>query len=118
MFRILISTLCTVALCAVALAAPKNRPAKSSRALICYSTSETRERIARHKLLNPLMLLRAAARRNRAQPLRSRLCRRGNLLIYQFVLLQRDGKVLRSYVNARNGKTLVGRPSAPPKPGK
>jgi hypothetical protein len=74
--------------------------------LRCYSSKETRDRIARFKLANPLMLLRAAARRYRAQPLRSALCRKGNILAFRFVLLRRDGKVLLRYVNARTGKAI------------
>lgn len=80
-------------------AAPKGR-AK----LKCYTSKETRDRIARLKLSNPLMLMRSASRRFRAQPLRSALCRRGGVLMYRFVLLRRDGKVVVTYVNARAGR--------------
>jgi hypothetical protein len=80
--------------------------------LRCYSPKETRERIARLKLANPLMLLRAAARRNKGQPLRSTLCRRGSVLVYRFLLLRPDGKVVRTYVNARTGKAgKTGKPA-------
>lgn len=88
-------------LAATAQAAPKPRAVQQ-----CFSVRETRDHIAKLKLANPLMLLQAAARRYRAQPLRSRLCRRGNLLIYTFVLLRRDGKVLEVVANARTGKPL------------
>lgn len=79
---------------------------KSRNQIRCYSSKDTRDRIARLKLANPLILLRAAARRYKAQPLRSALCRRRNILMYRFLLLRRDGKVVRTYVNARNGRYL------------
>lgn len=96
-----------VILAGILLFLPQGEAASKARAKFrCYSSKDTRVTIARLKLANPLMLLRAAARRNRAQPLRSALCRRDSLLMYRFVLLRRDGKVLRMYVNARTGRTL------------
>lgn len=76
-----------------------------SRPLKCYSAKETRERIARHRLANPLILMRRFSRRYRAQPLRSRLCRQRNVLVYQFLLLRRDGRVIRAYAPARRSKS-------------
>ena len=106
MLRFFLAISVLLALGFAAQAAPKPRPAQQ-----CYSVKETRERIARLKLANPLMLMQAAARRNRAQPLRSRLCRRGNLLFYTFVLLRRDGKVLELVANAKTGKAVNFKPA-------
>ena len=88
---------------------PASAAPKARSKLKCYSPKEMRDKIAKQNLSNPLMLLRAAARRHRAQPLRSALCRRGNVLMYRFVLLRRDGKVVVTYVSARTGKLVSGR---------
>lgn len=102
MFRYCIGIVGILAITSALAAGPNVRPA-----IQCYSAKDTRDRIARLKLANPLILMQALARRNRAQPLRSRLCRRGNLLAYEFVLLRKDGKVLVLTVNARNGKAVT-----------
>ncbi len=84
--------------------APVERP------IICFSARETSDRVARLRLANPLMTMRTNARRLRADPLRTRLCRGGTVLIYELSLIRRDGKVTQVYVNAQTG-----RPMAPPR---
>ncbi len=72
--------------------------------LSCFTVKETSERVARLRLFNPLMAMRTTARRLKAEPLRTRLCRSGPRLVYELSLIQRDGKVQRVYLNAQNGK--------------
>lgn len=90
--------------------AADNRDAPVERPIVCFSAREMSDRVARLRLANPLMTMQANARRLRADPLRTRLCRTGNRLIYELSLIRRDGKVTQVYVNAQNG-----RPMAPPR---
>lgn len=76
----------------------------------CLSPSETRAAIARNKLANPMPALRTLARRSQAEPLRSRLCRINERFVYEMTMLRRDGRVVRVFVDAQDGRTLVPRP--------
>ena len=80
------------------------------RALACLPPSEARAVIARNKLANPLPALRSAARRAQAEPLRSRLCRMEDRLVYEMTMLRRDGKVVRVFVDAQDARTPVSAP--------
>ena len=82
--------------------APPARPA-----LACVAAAETRAAIVRHKLADPSPALRALARRGQAEPLRSRLCRMEDRFVYEMALLRRDGKVVRVYVDAQDGRTQI-----------
>ncbi|MBM3609513.1 MAG: hypothetical protein FJX29_13890 [Alphaproteobacteria bacterium] len=75
--------------------------------LHCYSARETSERVARLRLHNPLMAMRTTARRIKADPLRTRLCRSGPRLVYELSLIRRDGKVQKVYLNAQNGSPVT-----------
>ena len=44
---------------------------------------------------------------DRAEALSTRLCRKGELLLYEIDLLRRDGRVLKVFVDAVSGKPLV-----------
>ena len=89
------------------LAIPAAEPvAQPGRA--CLSASETRAAIARHRLVEPLGALRAAARKAQAEPLRSRLCRRNGRFVYEMALLRRDGRVVRVFLDAASGAPIAG----------
>jgi hypothetical protein len=72
----------------------------------CYSPAQTRVEIARHKLSDPLVALRDAARSHRAEPLVSRLCKWKDDWVYEMTLLPKNGKVTRVYVNAADGSPM------------
>lgn len=95
-------------------AAPARAPhvveAQQRAGVTCMSPSEARNAISRKKLANPLSALRAVARRSQAEPLRSRLCRMNERFVYEMTMLRRDGKVLRVFVDAQDGRTPVARP--------
>ncbi|MDP2357156.1 MAG: hypothetical protein Q8M31_13995 [Beijerinckiaceae bacterium] len=76
----------------------------------CMTPAEARAAIARHKLANPLPALRSAARRAQAEPLRSRLCRMDDRLVYEMTMLRRDGKVVRVFVDAQDARTPLSAP--------
>ncbi len=82
------------------------KPGASERPQACYTAREMSDRVARLRLSNPLIAMQSNARRLRADPLRTRLCRSGGRLIYELSLIRRDGKVLRIHVNAQNGRTI------------
>ncbi len=75
--------------------------------LTCLPPSEARTVITRNKLANPLPALRSIAQRGRAEPLRSRLCRMDDRFVYEMTMLRRDGKVVRVFVDAQDGRTPV-----------
>ena len=78
--------------------------------VVCMAQSEARVAIARNKLASPLPALRALARRTQAEPLRSRLCRINERFVYEMTMLRRDGKVVRAFVDALDGRTPVPSP--------
>ena len=80
------------------------------RPIVCFSAREMNDRVSRLRLHNPLLAMQSNARRLRAEPLRTRLCRTGNRLVYELSLIRRDGKVMQVYLNAQSG-----RPIAPPR---
>ena len=70
---------------------------------VCYTPRETRAAIDEFKLADPFAALREASRSMRAEPLISRLCKWGDMWVYEMTLLPQDGKVTRVYVNAEDG---------------
>lgn len=87
--------------------APLVADAQQRPGLACLSQSEARAAISKNKLANPLPALRAIAQRSRAEPLRSRLCRMDDRFVYEMSMLRRDGKVVRVFVDAHDGRTPV-----------
>lgn len=75
--------------------------------IVCFSARDMNDRVARLRLANPLIVMQSNARRLRAEPLRTRLCRSGARLIYELSLIRRDGRVLLIYVNAQNGRLMA-----------
>lgn len=79
---------------------------KPPRGRVCFNQAETRERIAAHRLTDPMRALRVG--RQQGEALRARLCRwKPDEFIYEIYVLRRDGRVVRVYMNAGNGQ-LVG----------
>jgi len=92
--------------------APANPPGDNKetaveRPIVCFSARETSDRVARLRLFNPLIAMQTNARRLRADPLRTRLCRSGGRLVYELSLIRKDGKVLKVYLNAQTGRPLA-----------
>ena len=90
----------TLALAAASPAAVEGR--------ICYSNAQTRAQIAAHKLVEPFKLMKEAAALVKAEPIRGRLCRWNDSLVYEISLLRRDGQVLRVFMNAATGQRMGG----------
>lgn len=69
----------------------------------CLSPAEAREAVARGGLALPAAAQRQAMAHVQAEPLRNRLCRWNNDLVYEITLLRLDGKLAHVFVAARNG---------------
>ncbi len=92
---------------AVALCLPAMAAADVTRT--CLTAAETRTAIAENGLLDPLNVLKSTAGTTKAEPLRNRLCRWNQDFVYEISLLRHDGKVIRTFVRASDGKTINGR---------
>jgi uncharacterized membrane protein YkoI len=79
------------------------QPAQQSE---CYSTAETRDKIAAQGLSEPFRSMQKAAARFEAQALAAKLCRRDDNFVYEISLLRRDGRIVRSLFDAKTGKII------------
>ena len=61
---------------------------------ICYTPTETRERVVTQKLHEPFALMREASAYARAEALAGKLCHWNDLDIYEITLLRPDGRVI------------------------
>jgi hypothetical protein len=82
--------------------------------LQCYSVADTRREIAEHKLADPFPSMQAAGVLVQAEPLTARLCRSGDVFIYEISLLRRDGHIVKTLVDAASGKPRPPRLEAKP----
>lgn len=88
-------------------AAPRPRVeiARAPRGRVCFNQAETREKITQRRLTDPIDATRSG--RAEGEVLRTRLCRwKQEDLVYEVFVLRRDGRVLRLYINAQNGKAV------------
>ena len=85
-----------IACCAGAAAEPNQRQ--------CFSTVETRNKIAADGLSEPFAAMRHAATHSQAEPIGARLCRWDDDFVYEISLLRRDGRVVRSFIDAKSGE--------------
>ena len=81
---------------------------------VCLSTSETREEIKSHHLLEPFVALKSAAAaisspKNKAEALSAKLCRLGEEYVYEIALLHRDGRLVHVVMSAVTGKLINAR---------
>lgn len=83
---------------------PDSRAKEGPPGLECFSVAQTRQKIAQHRLAEPFPLMRAESSANQADALSTRLCRLGELFLYEINLLRRDGRVIRVFVDAASGK--------------
>lgn len=74
----------------------------------CYSSAETRERVAGGRLREPLELMRKASAMTRAEALAVKLCHWNDVDIYEISLLRRDGALIRVFMNAMTGQVIGG----------
>jgi hypothetical protein len=61
----------------------------------CFSTEQTREKIETHKLTDPFVSMRAAARQLGGEALGGRLCRLEEALIYEISVFRPDGRIVK-----------------------
>ena len=91
-------------------AAPLSGGAALAATRACLDAAQSRAAVQEHKLANPAVAQRAAARHaGGGEFLRSRLCRWNDEYIYEITLLMRDGKIARVDIRASDG-VVVGKP--------
>ena len=76
---------------------------------LCFSKTETRERIRSEHLAEPFAIVRSTAGAVHGDALGARLCRDNGVLFYEISVLDRNGRVIRTTVDA-----TTGRPQAKP----
>lgn len=82
--------------------------AKAEHSGGCLTVAESREALRGQKLATVAMAQGEAARRAHAEPLRGRLCRWNDELVYEIILLREDGKLTRVSVRAKDGSVVGG----------
>jgi uncharacterized membrane protein YkoI len=73
---------------------------------VCLSSSETREEIAAHRLLEPFAALKSAAGIAKSEALSAKLCRLGEEFVYEIALLDHRGRLAHLVINAATGKLI------------
>ncbi|MGO9673892.1 MAG: PepSY domain-containing protein [Methylocella sp.] len=77
----------------------------------CFSTAETRDKIAAHGLSEPLRSIEKAAAHFQAEALGAKLCRRNDAFVYEISLLRRDGKIVHGVYDAKTGQIVEPKPA-------
>lgn len=72
----------------------------------CMNARDTREAVGEHKLLEPLEAVRSVQSTTRAELLSTKLCRWNEDFVYEVTFLRRDGRVVRVFMNAKDGKVI------------
>lgn len=98
--RILLA-LALVILANATAAAAENAPAPRAAGRTCFSTAQTRDRIADGGLIEPFALVRAKARELRAEAISIKLCQTGERLTYDVDFLRPDGRVVHAQFEAK-----------------
>jgi hypothetical protein len=73
---------------------------------VCFPTSETREEIKAHRLLEPFVALKNATVAGKVEALSAKLCRLGEEYVYEIALLHRDGRLVHVVMSAVTGKLV------------
>ncbi len=79
-------------------------------ATACLTPQEMRETVPNKHLTDASHLIKHVSGEHHAELVNAKLCRQGELYIYEFTLLPRDGKVVRVSVDAVTGQILSGKP--------
>lgn len=94
-----------------ALVTATSAKADADRVRSCASPSQAHELLIQQKFIAPFRALAEAVRASQAEAVGVQLCRLGEAFVYDVTLLQRDGRVSHSLVNARTGVLVsTGRP--------
>ncbi len=93
-----------VAMICIAATGPARAQAPAAAKGVCFATSETREAIKAHHLLEPFVALKSAAVTVKAEALSAKLCRLGDEFVYEIALLHTNGRLVHVVMNAVTGK--------------
>ncbi len=78
-------------------------------AATCFSIPQARIEIARNHLAGSFKVMAEIAKQYRSEALAGKLCRKGELFIYEVTLLRHDGRVIHVFANARDGHVTKAR---------
>lgn len=76
----------------------------------CLAPYEARQIVASQHLIEPLQVMRAMGSLSRAEPVSIKLCDWGQAYVYEVILLHREGRLLRVFVDGITGKTVSPKP--------
>lgn len=90
---------------AVALVLPPSSFAKEGvEGQECFSTAQTRQKIAQHRLVDPFLATQHARNLETGDAISERLCEIAGAYVYEIVLLRHDGRTVKVHVDASSGK--------------
>ena len=90
---------------ACALVSPPSAFAKESvEGQECFSTAQTRQKIAQHRLVDPFLATQHARNVEPGDAISERLCEVAGAYVYEIVLLRLDGRTVKVHVDASSGK--------------
>lgn len=72
----------------------------------CFSTAQTRQKIAQHHLVDPFLATQHARNVEAGDAISERLCDISGTYAYEIVLLRHDGRTVKVHVDAATGKAL------------
>lgn len=84
--------------------APERAPTRPQ----CFSIAQTRAEIEAHRLVDPFVSMRNIAIYANGEPLGARLCRHGEVFIYEINVLRHDGRIVKVLVDAVSGQPQPG----------
>lgn len=73
----------------------------------CIQPAQAHELLIEQKFVAPFRALREAIRAGQGEAVGVQLCRLGEAFVYDITLLQRDGRVSHTLVNARTGAAMA-----------
>lgn len=77
--------------------------ADAERVVNCTPAGQAHDLLIQQKFVAPFRALGEALRGGQGDAVGVQLCRLGELFVYDITMLQRDGRVLHTLVNARTG---------------
>lgn len=83
--------------------------ADADRVRACMSPEQAHEVLIQQKFIAPFRALREAAHAGQGDAVGVELCKQGETYVYDVTVLQRDGHVGHSLVNARTGSLIAAR---------
>jgi hypothetical protein len=98
---------CAVAVACALLSASLALAKEGAQGLQCFSSAQTREQIALHRLVEPFLAMQNARGAGQGDAISARLCANGEAYYYEIGLLRHDGHTVKVHVDAASGKARL-----------